>query len=198
MPKQILFVQGGGENVHDQWDIALVNSLRHHLGATYDIAYPRMPDEADPQYAKWKPALLDALSGLSDGAILIGHSVGGTILLHLLAEVTTAFRPGAVIVIAPPFAGEGGWPGDGLPHCDLASDLPGGVSLRLYHGTKDQDVPLSHARLYAKAVPRMAVTELPGRDHQLHNDLGEIANAVQALGGAQGMSESKPAPALEH
>ena len=41
MPKQILFVQGGGENVHDQWDNALVNSLRHELGPGYDIAYPR-------------------------------------------------------------------------------------------------------------------------------------------------------------
>lgn len=62
MPKQILFVQGGGESVHDQWDNALVNNLRHHLGAAYDIIYPRMPDEADPQYATWKPALLDQVS----------------------------------------------------------------------------------------------------------------------------------------
>jgi hypothetical protein len=182
MPKQILFVQGGGENVHDQWDNALVNSLRHELGPAYDIAYPRMPDEADPQYATWKPALLDAFDGLSDGAILVGHSVGGTILLHVLAEVAIGFRPGMVIVIAPPFAGEGGWPADGLPGGDLASDLPQGVDLRLYHGTKDQDVPLSHAALYAKALPRMVVTELPGRDHQLNNDLGEIADAIRALG----------------
>jgi hypothetical protein len=34
----------------------------------------------------------------------------------------------------------------------------------------------------AKALPRMAVTELPGRDHQLNNDLGEIVDAIQALG----------------
>ncbi|MBP2160295.1 MULTISPECIES: alpha/beta hydrolase [Asticcacaulis] len=182
MPKQILFVQGGGENVHDQWDNALVNSLRHELGASYDVAYPRMPEEANPQYAIWKPALLDAFDGLSDGAVLVGHSVGGTILLHLVAEGALPFRPGAVIVIAPPFAGEGGWPGDGLPRCDLASDLPEGVTLRLFYGTRDQDVPLSHAGLYAKAVPRMVVTELPGRDHQLNNDLGEIADAIRALG----------------
>src|SRR3954468_19522912 len=86
MKKQILFIQGGGAGVHDQWDNRLVDSLRRELGPGYDIRYPRMPDEADPSYAKWKATIAQEIAGLDDGAILIGHSVGATILINALAE----------------------------------------------------------------------------------------------------------------
>ena len=54
MTRQVLFVQGGGEGVHDQWDDKLVASLRRELGPGYEVRYPRMPGEDDPHYAPWK------------------------------------------------------------------------------------------------------------------------------------------------
>jgi hypothetical protein len=84
--RQVLFVQGGGEGVHDRWDDRLVDSLTRELGPGYEIRYPVMPDEADPKYAVWKPALQRELAALQPGAVLVGHSVGGTILVHALAE----------------------------------------------------------------------------------------------------------------
>ncbi|HEX4573309.1 MAG TPA: alpha/beta fold hydrolase, partial [Dongiaceae bacterium] len=110
MPIQVLFVQGAGEAVHDAWDDKLVRSLERELGAGYPVLYPRMPNEADPHYWAWKTALLDAFDELNDGAILIGHSVGGTILIHLLAEHPPKRRLGAISLIAAPFIGDGGWP----------------------------------------------------------------------------------------
>jgi len=55
--RQVLFVQGAGEGVHEQWDNLLVDSLRGELGPAYEIRYPVMPNEADPKYAAWKLAL---------------------------------------------------------------------------------------------------------------------------------------------
>ena len=52
----------------------------------YEIRYPVMPNEADPDYAVWKGALQTEFAALEPGAIVIGHSVGGTILIHVLAE----------------------------------------------------------------------------------------------------------------
>jgi hypothetical protein len=43
--------------VHDEWDSKLVASLARKLGQGYDIHYPRMPNEADPNYLAWKSAL---------------------------------------------------------------------------------------------------------------------------------------------
>ena len=86
MKRQILFVQGGGEGAHDEWDNKLVDSLRRNLGPDYEVRYPRMPNEADPIYAQWKAALADEIAALDDGAILVGHSLGGTILINALAD----------------------------------------------------------------------------------------------------------------
>lgn len=180
MPTQILFVQGAGEDVHDGWDDKLVASLARELGGDYPIAYPRMPDEADPNYAAWKPALLAAFEGLEDGAVLVGHSVGGTTLIHMLAEDPPAFRIGALALIATPFIGEGGWPSDELaPRHDFGERLPG-VPVFLYHGTADEELPLAHLQLYARTMPDAVVRLLEGRDHQLDNDLGEVAADIRA------------------
>src|SRR4051812_36954680 len=107
MTVRVLFVQGAGETTHDNWDNKLVSSLERELGPDYRIRYPRMPEEGKPRYVAWKEALVRELASLDDGAILVGHSVGGTILLHVLAEQPPPFAPGALILLAAPFIGDG-------------------------------------------------------------------------------------------
>src|SRR5450432_1805732 len=112
--QQLIFVQGGGKGVHDEWDSKLVASLRKELGQDYEIHYPQMPEEDDPKYAAWSSALAKACGALRDGAIVVGHSVGGTILLKALTEQSWALTVGAVFLIAAPFVGEDGWSADDL------------------------------------------------------------------------------------
>lgn len=177
--RQLLFVQGGGIGVHDEWDSKLVDSLQHALGDAFDIRYPRMPNEDDPGYAPWKPALEEQLTTLRDGAILVGHSVGGTILIRLLAEQVPVPELGGIFLIAAPFVGDGGWPADGMEFSpDLGRRLPKDAPIHFYHGLEDGIVPSSHVELFARAVPQGRVHRLPGRDHQLNNDLSEVAAAI--------------------
>ena len=182
MNRQLLFVQGGGAGVHDEWDDKLVESLGRELGPSYEIRYPRMPNEDDPGYAAWKPALERELAALDDGAVLVGHSVGGTILINMLAEHPPVRRLEAIFLVAAPFVGDGGWSSDDLktPH-DLGTRLPEGVPVFIYHGLADRSVPPSHAELHARAIPYAEVHLLPGRDHQLDNDLSEVAAAIRSL-----------------
>src|SRR5690606_36717481 len=105
----LLFVQGAGKGVHDEWDDKLVGSLSRELGDEFEIHYPRMPCEDDPTYASWKPALEEQLATLRDGAFLVGHSVGATTLVRLLAEQAPAPQLSGIFFIAPPFLGDGGW-----------------------------------------------------------------------------------------
>src|SRR4051794_10589942 len=84
--RQVLFIQGGGAGVHDEWDNKLVESLRRELGDEHDVRYPRMPDEGDPSYTRWSTAIRREMADLDDGAVLAGHSVGATILINTLAE----------------------------------------------------------------------------------------------------------------
>lgn len=180
MPAQILFIQGAGEDVHDAWDDKLVRSLEIELGEQYAIRYPRMPNEAEPLYPTWKAALFEQFDELEDDAILIGHSIGGTFLIHAVAERQPKRRWGAVLLISSPFLGEGGWPGDETdPAANLTDELPADVPVFLYHGTADEEVPLKHMELYARAIPHATPRVLADRDHQLNNDLSSIAQDIR-------------------
>ena len=178
--RQILFIQGGGAGVHDEWDDKLVESLRRELGSEYEVRYPRMPDEGDPSYARWGTAIRREMAALDDGAVVAGHSVGATILVNALAEQPPDKRLGAIVLIAAPFVGEGGWPTDEFELAsDLGASLPPGAQVHVFHGLQDETAPPSHADLYALAIPQAQVHQLSGRDHQLNNDLSEVAEAIR-------------------
>ena len=182
MKKQVLFIQGGGAGAHDEWDRKLVDSLKRELGPRYDVRYPRMPNEADPHYAKWKAALAEEIAGLDDGAILMGHSIGGTILINALAEAPPNQTLAGVFLIAAPFIGAGGWPSEEIkPMADLGARLPAKTPIYLYHGSKDETAPCAHVDLYEGAIPGAIVHRLDGRNHQLNDDLAEVAAGVRAL-----------------
>jgi pimeloyl-ACP methyl ester carboxylesterase len=191
---QILFIQGGGgHDVHDAWDDRLVASLERELGDAYEVRYPRMPDEDDPKYAKWAPVIRREIASLDEGAILAGHSIGAAMLVQALAEEPPQQRPAAILLIAPPFVGKGGFPADDFELPDaLGERLPDGVPVHLFQGDKDETTPAAHADLYAKAIPQAQVHRLPGRDHQLTAgessrtgsgipDLKAVAEVVRAV-----------------
>ena len=187
MTNQVLFIQGGGEGTHDEWDNKIFDSLKRELGPDYAIRYPRMPNEADPKYAEWKTTLKRQFAGLDDGAIVVGHSIGGTILIKTLADDPPQLTFGGIFLIAPPFVGDGGWHSDDIELSDLGTKLPEETPLYLYHGSKDQTAPLEHVGLYAKALPHAVVRRLSGRDHQLNNDMSEVAADIRRLGAVRGV-----------
>ena len=180
--RQLLFVQGGGKGVHDEWDDKLIESLRRGLGDGFDIRYPRMPQEGDPDYARWKPVLQEQIGRLPTGAILVGHSVGATIVIRLLSEQARVRKLGGMFFIAAPFLGDDGWPADDVRFsAELGARLPEDIPIHFFHGLDDETVPSSHADLYARAIPQGRVHYLPGRDHQLNNDFSEVATTILSL-----------------
>ena len=180
--RQVLFVQGAGEGTHDEWDDKLVDSLRLALDDGYEVRYPRMPGEDDPSDAAWGPAISRELANLDDGAVVVGHSVGGTILIHQLAEHAPPPSLAAIVLVAAPFVGNGGWPADEFELTDdLGAQLPPGVPIHLFHGLDDDTVPPAHADRYARAIPQAERHLLAGRDHQLDDDLREVAHEIRAL-----------------
>jgi predicted alpha/beta hydrolase family esterase len=179
--RQILFIQGGGAGVHDEWDGKLAESLGRELGGGHEVRYPRMPDEGDPSYRRWSVAIQREMADLGDGAVVAGHSAGAAILINALAEGPPHSGLAAIVLIAAPFVGAGGWPSDEFELTgELGARLPSGVRVHVFHGLKDETVPPSHAGLYALAIPQAQVHQLAGRDHQLNNDLSEVAEVIRS------------------
>jgi predicted alpha/beta hydrolase family esterase len=182
MARRILFVQGGGEGAHDKWDNKLVHSLSRHLGTGFEISYPHMPREEDPNYAAWKTAIEKEMARLGEGVIVVGHSIGGMILINALAERPQRSPLAGIFLVSAPYAGEGGWPPEGFePRKRLGADLPPSVPIYLYHGSADDTAPIAHLDLYAAAIPQAVTRRLEGRDHQLGNDLTEVAHDIRSL-----------------
>lgn len=184
--QHVLFIQGGGAGVHDDWDSRMVASLIVELGEGYEVRYPYMPQEDDPTFARWGPAIENELTAMKDGAVVVGHSVGATILINSLAHAAPPRRLGAIVLIAAPFVGVGGWPSDEftLTH-DVGTRLPHGVPVHLFHGLNDETAPPGHVELYRRAIAHAQVHVLPGRDHQLNDDLSEVAQAVADVAGTR-------------
>jgi len=177
MKRRVLFVQGGGEGAHDV-DARLVASLAKELGPDYEIHYPVMPHEAAPDHAAWSRVLIEQLARLGDDVILVAHSVGATIVVWSLAENLPKQKIAAIFLIAAPFVGEGGWQiEDFIPSKHVTANVPA-VPIFLYHGREDEMVPFAHVDLYAAALPQAFIRRLDGRNHQLNDDLSEVARDI--------------------
>jgi predicted alpha/beta hydrolase family esterase len=178
--KQVLFVQGGGEGAYAA-DAKLAASLQSELGSDYKVHFPKMPNEESPDYAAWEGHISKALGALGSDVILVGHSLGASILIKILVEKAGEHTGSGVFLIAAPFWGQQGWAWEEV---ELPKDAGKRLSLPLflYHSPDDEEVPYAHADLYLEAFPRAGLRCLVGRNHQLDDDLSEVAADIRSLG----------------
>jgi predicted alpha/beta hydrolase family esterase len=144
-----------------------------------------MPDEGNPSYARWSTAIRREMASLDDGAVVAGHSVGAAIVLNALAQQAPEKGLGAIVLIAPSFVGEGGWRSAEFEPNERPRREAASRCADVFHGLRDETAPPSHADLYALAIPQAQVHQLPGRDHQLNNDMSEVAETIR-------MNRSRP------
>jgi predicted alpha/beta hydrolase family esterase len=180
MKKFVLFIRGSGEGAYAA-DALLAASLQKELGAAYDVHYPTMPLDEDADYLDWKAQIAAELAGHPDEVTLVGHSVGGSILLKFLSEEYVG-RPiaGLFLIATPHFGGEGIWNYDVLTLAqDFADKLSSIPRIFLYHSRDDEIVPFAHLALYAAKLPQAIIREFDGRGHQFRNDLADIASDIK-------------------
>lgn len=175
---KVLFIQGAGAGTYADWDSKLVAGLTQ---AGFEVVYPRMPEEADPQFAEWSSAILREVEAMGVG-MLVGHSVGAAVLIHTLAKHPRLLNNvTAVCLIAAPFLGDGGWPSADVTLVDGWGAPLATFPVHLFHGDADEIVPADHMDLYAAAIPNARTHLLIGRDHQLNADVTEVAKVLQSL-----------------
>lgn len=181
MKKQILFIQGGGEGAHEE-DGKLVEYLQDTLSSEYDVMYPKMPNEGKPEYKTWKAQIENKLDEQNGEMIIVGHSLGGSILLKYLSEEKLAKPIDSVFLIAPPYWGAEDWQVDEyLLREDFPSKLLKIPRIFFYHSRDDEWVPFSHMTHYAEKLPRAIIRKFDGRGHQFNNDLSEVVQDIKDL-----------------
>jgi len=180
----MLFIQGGGSGAHKE-DKRFVASLRKHLGSTYEVSYPQMPEESDLDYQRWRPQIRKELASMKGNVILVAHSLGGSFLLKYLCEEKIETRVAGLFLIATPYWGGDGWRYEGYEGAALREDfpsrLPKGTPIFFYHSRDDEVAPFAHLALYEDKLPQATIRVLDGRGHQLNNDLSEVAADIKCL-----------------
>jgi predicted alpha/beta hydrolase family esterase len=181
MKRQVLFVHGGGEGAHEA-DEKLAASLADALGTGYEVRSPKMPDEDSPEYEAWRDQITRELGALVDETILVGHSLGASILLKYLSEEKTEKPIAGIFLVATPYWGAEDWEVEEYAlQRDFASKLAGGLPVFFYHGRDDEVVPFEHLALFAEKLPQATVREFDGRGHQFDVDLSEVALDIKGL-----------------
>lgn len=176
MGGSILFLQGGGTGAYEA-DRALAGSLEHALGAGWEVQYPQMPDEENCPYPGWQAEIDVRLASITGPVALVGHSIGGSVLLKYLCD-----RPsppsliGLFVVAAPCWGADPSWRWEEMTlPADAAARLAGDWPLFLYHSRDDEVVPFPHLALYAARLPRATLREHDGRGHQFGEELADVA-----------------------
>jgi uncharacterized protein len=182
MTTHVLFIQGAGEGAYEE-DKILADSLQQALGAGYEVRCPAMPDESNAPYEQWKQVIGQELAAMQGAVVLVGHSVGGSVLAKCLSEIEVPNRVVAVVLMATPFWGGEGWLYDGYEELELPPDakFPKGPRLLLYHCRDDETVPVGHAALFAAVWPHAQVRVLDTGGHQLNDCMPIVAQDIQSL-----------------
>jgi hypothetical protein len=106
----------------------------------------------------------------------------GTILVNALAARAPPRKLAGVFLVSAPFVGEGGWPSEDFePAPDLGARLPPSTPIYLYHGSEDDTAPCAHVDLYKRVISHAHVRKLAGRNHQLNDDLSEVAADIRRI-----------------
>jgi predicted alpha/beta hydrolase family esterase len=177
----VLLIHGGGWGAYEE-DSRLAASLRDTLGDAYEVRYPRMPNEDSPEYGAWSRQIARELTALSGEVILVGHSLGGSVLLKYLSEEKVENPVAGLFLIAAPYWGAEDWEvGEYAMRAGFASRLPEELPVFLCHSRDDQVVPFAHLALYSEELGQATIRAFDGRGHQFDDDLTEVARDIQSL-----------------
>ncbi|GAB3553902.1 alpha/beta hydrolase [Spirosoma fluminis] len=179
--KHILFIQGGGSEEDYEADAALVDSLRGILGEAYTIYYPILSNEPVPDLGRLEQ-IGKEVSGIEGKPILVGHSLGASMLLKYASENKVSKKSAGIFLIATPFwSGDEDWKEGFKLQKNFADRLPKDVPVFFYHCRDDDEVPFAHLAIYRQKLPWANFRELSGGGHQLGNDLTIVANDIKSL-----------------
>ena len=165
----LLFIHSAGSQTDGEGSSALLAHLKQGLSGDYHVIAPVMPDSTQPHYATWAAQLATLLPTLNPQAVLVGHSLGGAILLKYLTEAVNGTRPmlnGVYIIAAPYWGADEQWDVDEFKFRDNTPQL---VSIArkvyFYHSHDDSVVPFNHLTHYARKFPEATLQAVDDAGH---------------------------------
>lgn len=183
--KQVFFLHSAGPQGTHEGSSDFVSWLKAKLSTEYEILHPSMPDPDNPDYNAWKLRLDKEFKYIKGDVALIGHSLGGSVLLKYLTTNQVQFNILGLYLCASPFWGKDtDWqyqPFTLSP--DFAKNLPPIKNLHIYHSKDDPFVPFSHAQLYKEELPNSVLHAIEGDSHVFDEGIERLSEDICNLNG---------------
>lgn len=184
MTTGVVFVHGAGAGAHRE-DQRLVDDLAQELGPGFTITYPAMPDEEDPRFGPWGDLLAEVMPEPGGDLVLVGHSFGASVLLKTVAAAEVPDQIVGLFLLATPFWGGDGWRYEGFETLEvspeLASHLPEGLPIFLYHCRDDEIVPFEHLDMFSRVLPQATPRRFGDGGHQLVDRIPVVARDMRLV-----------------
>lgn len=181
MKKHVLFIQGGGEDGYTA-DKKMVDSLQTALGNGFEVSYPALKsDESKPDFG-WPEQIGEAIDDMKGDLILVGHSLGASLILKYLSENKIQKKINGIFLLATPFwSGEEDWVKGLMLKNDFPGKLPDDVPISMHYNRDDEEVPFDHLDLYASKLSQATIHKMKSGGHQFNNDLRFLAADIKNL-----------------
>ena len=175
----VLAIHGAGEPRLRNGKVYWEPLLQRSLGPGYVVHAPRMPEPSSPSYQAWSKRIEELIIHY-DRPIVVGHSLGASVLLKYFSEAITRPPVAGLFLIATPF-----W-GPSLPDFALGRDFAARLRdlspLCFYHSRDDPEISIEHLERYRKALPHAVVRVLDGRGHEFDQpEFSELAADIRSL-----------------
>jgi predicted alpha/beta hydrolase family esterase len=181
MKYEVLFIQGAGEETI-AIEEPIVNMLHKSLGPDFRIRHPKMPDAGNPRYNEWKECIRQEIKAAAMPVILLGHALGGSILLKLFSQEPVPENVSGIILFGVPFWGAEDWKFEEFEIDEQScSRLRKVQHICLLHSRDDEQIPYAHLEMYQRALPDVRVKTLSGIDHSYSGAVVEIKDAIMAF-----------------
>lgn len=179
----VLFVHSAGPQGPGEGSSALLAGLKASLPPQTELVAPQMPHPDSPEAEPWIAACRSAISGVEGDLILLGHSLGGSIILQTLAQSGPPKMLLGVVTLASPFWNAPDWQVESFAlTAQDAEKLAGLPRLILVQGEADEVIPADHLERYKAFLPMAEIRRLAGVDHEaasagpaLARIIGEVA-----------------------
>lgn len=188
--REVLFIHSAGTQSETEGSGLFLHALRGQLQPDIVVHAPIMPAPDSPEAGPWLEALGRHVAERQVPFALVGHSLGGSIILKYLSENPIPPLLRGVVTVAAPFWGAPDWDVSEYALSPAAGAALAAVKrLVLYHSRDDEVVSFDHLDRYATLLPHAVVRQVDGRGHIFGN--GEVADMVADIRGLA----AEPAPA---
>lgn len=181
----LLFIHSAGSQGPGEGSSALLAGLRAALPDGMTLDAPLMPEPHAPAAEPWIAQCQAAMAGIADDFVVVGHSLGGSILLQTLCRFGMPRNLAGVVLLAAPFWSAKDW---NVAEFALDDDAPerldGLARLVVLQGDQDDVVAADHPQRYATLLPQARVRMLPGVDHEAAKAAPHVMEEVTRLAGS--------------